>query len=382
MPRLLASPRGVVCLQVCLSSAWNAHMITSAWWVNAHQVSKTAPTGEYLPTGSFMIRGKKNFLPPCKLELGFALLFKVDASNVGAHLNDRPFPKLTADEPSTPAVDTPTATVDDVSVLGDATPVEPAPTSDAAVAVTETPVDAPADEPAEVDDDDDSDDGDDGGEGVATGETAAVAAPIPAAAPVPPQSDKKSGKAVAAGGKEHVRPVVAPAVKQSSQPKRGQKGKQKKLKGKYAEQDEEDRELAMQALGHVKHADKDRKGAKGTSGKGSTASAEPEILANVPLELQTATKVARCYTCGSLEHQVSTAIVIQPICCLGRVSNSLVVGLWRVVLWCRLRSVPIVPLLKQEKQQRQQRILARARARTMMQTKQAAFLSRARTWRC
>jgi hypothetical protein len=28
------------------------------------QVSKTAPTGEYLPTGSFMIRGKKNFLPP------------------------------------------------------------------------------------------------------------------------------------------------------------------------------------------------------------------------------------------------------------------------------------------------------------------------------
>jgi len=27
-------------------------------------VSKTAPTGEYLPTGSFMIRGRKNFLPP------------------------------------------------------------------------------------------------------------------------------------------------------------------------------------------------------------------------------------------------------------------------------------------------------------------------------
>jgi predicted ribosome quality control (RQC) complex YloA/Tae2 family protein len=62
---------------VCLSQAWTAHIITSAWWVNASQVSKTAPTGEYLPTGSFMIRGKKNFLPPCKLELGFGLLFKV-----------------------------------------------------------------------------------------------------------------------------------------------------------------------------------------------------------------------------------------------------------------------------------------------------------------
>lgn len=28
------------------------------------QVSKTAPTGEYLVTGSFMIRGRKNYLPP------------------------------------------------------------------------------------------------------------------------------------------------------------------------------------------------------------------------------------------------------------------------------------------------------------------------------
>ncbi len=28
------------------------------------QVSKAAPSGEYLVTGSFMIRGKKNYLPP------------------------------------------------------------------------------------------------------------------------------------------------------------------------------------------------------------------------------------------------------------------------------------------------------------------------------
>lgn len=41
------------------------------------QVSKTAPTGEYLSTGSFMIRGKKNFLPPCYLVYGFGFLFKV-----------------------------------------------------------------------------------------------------------------------------------------------------------------------------------------------------------------------------------------------------------------------------------------------------------------
>lgn len=36
-----------------------------------------APSGEYLTTGSFMIRGKKNFLAPHALEMGFALLFKV-----------------------------------------------------------------------------------------------------------------------------------------------------------------------------------------------------------------------------------------------------------------------------------------------------------------
>lgn len=44
---------------------------------NSQQVSKVAPSGEYLTTGSFMIRGKKNFLAPHALEMGFALLFKV-----------------------------------------------------------------------------------------------------------------------------------------------------------------------------------------------------------------------------------------------------------------------------------------------------------------
>lgn len=41
------------------------------------QVSKSAPTGEYLATGSFMIRGRKNFLPPFPLVMGFTFLFKL-----------------------------------------------------------------------------------------------------------------------------------------------------------------------------------------------------------------------------------------------------------------------------------------------------------------
>ncbi|XP_029982282.1 ribosome quality control complex subunit NEMF [Sphaeramia orbicularis] len=76
-------------MAVCYSAAWDAKIITSAWWVHHHQVSKTAPTGEYLTTGSFMIRGKKNFLPPSYLIMGFGFLFKVDEQSVFRHRGER-----------------------------------------------------------------------------------------------------------------------------------------------------------------------------------------------------------------------------------------------------------------------------------------------------
>lgn len=53
------------------------------------QVSKAAPTGEYLPTGSFMIRGKKNFLPPQGLVMGFGFMFKLEESCIGRHAGER-----------------------------------------------------------------------------------------------------------------------------------------------------------------------------------------------------------------------------------------------------------------------------------------------------
>ncbi|BBG93031.1 zinc knuckle CCHC-type family protein [Prunus dulcis] len=77
------------CFTVCHSQAWDSKIVTSAWWVHPHQVSKTAPTGEYLTVGSFMIRGKKNFLPPHPLIMGFGLLFRLDESSLGSHLNER-----------------------------------------------------------------------------------------------------------------------------------------------------------------------------------------------------------------------------------------------------------------------------------------------------
>lgn len=87
VPPLTVNQAG--CFTVCHSQAWDSKIVTSAWWVYPHQVSKTAPTGEYLTVGSFMIRGKKNFLPPAPLIMGFGLLFRLDETSLGSHLNER-----------------------------------------------------------------------------------------------------------------------------------------------------------------------------------------------------------------------------------------------------------------------------------------------------
>lgn len=42
-----------------------------------------------LPSGSFMIYGKKNFISPSKLEMGFGLLFRVDEKSAKNHLHER-----------------------------------------------------------------------------------------------------------------------------------------------------------------------------------------------------------------------------------------------------------------------------------------------------
>jgi predicted ribosome quality control (RQC) complex YloA/Tae2 family protein len=55
--------RQVAQATVTFSSAWKSALASAdAYWVFPDQVSSTAPSGEYLPKGSFMIRGKKNFV--------------------------------------------------------------------------------------------------------------------------------------------------------------------------------------------------------------------------------------------------------------------------------------------------------------------------------
>ncbi|GFR96885.1 nuclear export mediator factor Nemf-like, partial [Elysia marginata] len=76
-------------MAICNSAAWDSKVVTSAWWVYHDQVSKTAPSGEYLTTGSFMVRGRKNYLPPSYLIYGFGFLFKLEESSVERHLGER-----------------------------------------------------------------------------------------------------------------------------------------------------------------------------------------------------------------------------------------------------------------------------------------------------
>ncbi len=58
---------------VCFSRAWREGMHgTSAYWVLPEQVKKSAPSGQFLPKGSFTIEGKRNFvnIPSLRLAIG------------------------------------------------------------------------------------------------------------------------------------------------------------------------------------------------------------------------------------------------------------------------------------------------------------------------
>lgn len=50
------------------SKAWNLFGSGSAFWVKPEQVSKTPESGEYIPKGAFVIRGKRNYVK-CEVKL-------------------------------------------------------------------------------------------------------------------------------------------------------------------------------------------------------------------------------------------------------------------------------------------------------------------------
>ncbi len=69
----------------CYSKAWQMGLGSIAvYWVLPDQVSKKPPSGTYLPKGSFMIYGNKNYLKHIPLKLAIGI--KIDENEKGAEV--------------------------------------------------------------------------------------------------------------------------------------------------------------------------------------------------------------------------------------------------------------------------------------------------------
>ncbi|RYP37563.1 hypothetical protein DL767_002871 [Monosporascus sp. MG133] len=276
-------------LAVCSSSAWDSKAVMSAWWVNADQVSKSAPTGEYLPTGSFMVRGKKNFLPPAQLLLGFALIFRISEESKARHIKHRLYDDdgvSTSGAPSTVASGAP-STVASVapSTIGasetDARTAEGSDTERAESGSGDSAVDVGEDEVGEdekpranplqtIDQNADEDARDEGDETPLTEDVRNLTISDEPSAVATPEPKLESTQNEEAGGEESeseaetttatapqrtsTEPSTKPTTKPKPQPqkkgqqlKRGQRSKAKKIAAKYKDLDEEDR-AAVEAL--------------------------------------------------------------------------------------------------------------------------------------
>ncbi|KAK4318882.1 hypothetical protein Pmani_010146 [Petrolisthes manimaculis] len=324
-------------MALCYSRAWDEKIVTSAWWVWGHQVSKTAPSGEYLTTGSFMVRGKKTFLPPSHLVYGFGFVFRLEEGSIARHAGERRV--KTVEE-------------DDIKEDEDAKQRE----QEAEVKVQKTEdgeTGAKSEQPGKgenISDDEKEDDGDSGEEDATFKEekediaeesqfpdtmvemahiggdqfslrtrTVSTVSQVSTQSggggedeegrviylgddqPIIVSNRKKGninkGQKGQVGGKTAVKPGnqsgVEPEEEKCQQldpgnksgpgpPKRGQKGKNKKIKKKYQDQDEEERQLRMELLksaGNNKESKKSKGGKKGGGGKevtkGSKSNAPP-----------------------------------------------------------------------------------------------------------
>ncbi|XP_033164797.1 nuclear export mediator factor NEMF homolog [Drosophila mauritiana] len=248
-------------MAISYSVAWDAKVVTNSYWVTSDQVSKTAPTGEYLATGSFMIRGKKNFLPSCHLTMGLSLLFKLEDSFIERHLGERKVRSLDDDqidpnvketevehdllsdnedadlntnlsEPSsnteiTAFPNTEVKIEHDtgrITVRSDSVNPEIEETKESEVVLDKILKKADVEET-----------------------TIILAAPSRKKQVSAKKTKEDKARAKQEAAKQEVAPVST-EPKNPSQVKRGQKGKLKKMKQKYKDQDDEEREIRMMIL--------------------------------------------------------------------------------------------------------------------------------------
>ncbi|KAI9222333.1 fibronectin-binding protein A N-terminus-domain-containing protein [Blastocladiella britannica] len=293
-------------MALCLSRAWDSKIVTSAYWVWWHQVSKSAPTGEYLTTGSFMIRGRKNMLPPSQLVYGFGIMFRVDEESRERHAGERASRHVVAASSASDSISAAAEQLEeegtfDAGVDGDDDDDDEASQAAAKDDVAEAPVEpsvslvaqlqqmmldaeesdsddddedddvqdavlvpAATGVPTESKDDDEEDEGADdqsatatpveGGAELSRAEIraqrrakreAAAAAGSASSAPPPTRPPGRSGKKAAPEPKHQQQ---QPQSQAAPSPVRGKRGKAKKIKAKYADQSDEERETAMELM--------------------------------------------------------------------------------------------------------------------------------------
>lgn len=242
-------------LAVASSNAWDSKAGMSAWWVNADQVSKSAPTGEFLPTGSFMVRGKKNFLPPAQLLLGFGVMFQISEESKARHVKHR----IQDGQP--------VGSVNKQAVLAESSLIDE---DDIPVPESDDYQSAESDnEESDADDEDKHDPqsnplqsqpvpepvisegvNDLPSQKVEELQVNNVPKEVQDTELVPADSESED-EGVSDQPTTGTQTPSQPPKKGPAPPKRGKKGKAKKIATKYKDQDEEDRLMAQQIIGSV-----------------------------------------------------------------------------------------------------------------------------------
>ena len=223
-------------MAICYSAAWDAKIITSAWWVHPNQVSKTAPTGEYLTVGSFMIRGKKNYLPLSHLVMGFGFMFKLDDDSIERHKDQRKKKSLIESENELNLNEmNEEQNNSDVEInISDSEDEDKTAFPDTKFKLQIDNSDRNSQEKLTIHHDDDQSDDE----------------PIIVKSQQPRIKKQMIAKARQSANKKENAKISQQNDNKSKQLKRGQKSKLKKIKEKYKDQDEEERQLKMSILGH------------------------------------------------------------------------------------------------------------------------------------
>lgn len=185
------------------SSGWNGKVTTSAWVLHGTEISKRDFDGSLVPSGEFNYKGKKEYLPPAQLVMGFGFYSLVDEETTKRYAENRV--KREQEHGLTITLDNKKSELEKIKEkqkVGDSREERPQPSTNE--------------------------------EGIPEDNT--------------PESDSESVSETASVSNESKVNKAVPIP-------RGKKAKLKKIAKKYADQDEEERRLRMDALGVLKQVE-------------------------------------------------------------------------------------------------------------------------------